>query len=121
MPDPNTFGGPLKLRRRGEDDWQTVELTRPFQDNARGIGLADMLDAAAHGGPHRASGELAYHVLDVMHTILEAAEQERTLPLGSRAARPGSPQRRAGVAGADPALKFSPAQTLTGKPLRALS
>ena len=88
LPDPNTFGGPLKLRRRGEDDWQTVELTRPFQDNARGIGLADMLNAAAHGGPHRASGELAYHVLDVMHTILEAAEQERTLPLGSRAARP---------------------------------
>ncbi|BDP43539.1 oxidoreductase (plasmid) [Deinococcus aetherius] len=88
LPDPNTFGGPLRLRRRGAEEWETVELTRPFHSNARGIGLADMLDAIAHGTPHRASGDLAFHVLDVMHTILEAAEQERTLAPGSYAERP---------------------------------
>lgn len=90
LPDPNTFGGPLKVRSAGEDGWQIIELTRPFQDNARGIGLADMLSAIASGTPQRASGELAYHVLDVMHTVLEAAEQERTLPLASRAERPAA-------------------------------
>ncbi|WP_216326916.1 Gfo/Idh/MocA family protein [Deinococcus aestuarii] len=88
LPDPNTFGGPLRLRRRGDEEWETVDLTRPFQDNARGIGLADMLDAISRGTPHRASGELAFHVLDVMHTILEAAEQERTLTPTSHAERP---------------------------------
>ena len=88
LPDPNTFGGPLRVRGQNEEAWETVALTRPFQDNARGIGLADMLNAAARNLPHRASGELAYHVLDVMHSVLEAAEQERTLTVQSRAARP---------------------------------
>jgi predicted dehydrogenase len=90
LPDPNTFGGPLRVRARGDEAWETVELARPFRDNARGIGLADLLDAAAHGTAHRASGELAYHVLDVMHTVLEAAEQGRTLIPGSHAARPAA-------------------------------
>ena len=88
LPDPNTFGGPLRLRRVGDSDWQDVPLTRPFSENARGIGLADLLDAQAHGTPHRASGELAFHILDIMVTVLEAAEQGRTLPLSSRADRP---------------------------------
>jgi len=90
LPDPNTFGGPLKLRLAGEREWQSIELTRPFQDNARGIGLADMLSAISSGTPQRASGDLAFHVLDVMHTVLEAAEQERTLTLGSRVERPAA-------------------------------
>ncbi|MGI8746984.1 MAG: Gfo/Idh/MocA family protein, partial [Deinococcus sp.] len=90
LPDPNTFGGPLRVRGQGDDRWETVELTRPFGDNARGIGLADMLDAAACGEPQRASGELAYHVLDVMHTVLDAAEQGRTLEVASRAQRPAA-------------------------------
>ncbi|ULH17222.1 Gfo/Idh/MocA family oxidoreductase (plasmid) [Deinococcus sp. KNUC1210] len=88
LPDPNTFGGPLKLRRAGESDWTEVPLTRPFAKNARGIGLADLLDAEAHGTPHRASGELALHILDIMTTVLEAAEQGRSLPLSSQANRP---------------------------------
>ncbi|MBB6015171.1 Gfo/Idh/MocA family protein [Deinococcus radiopugnans] len=88
LPDPNTFGGPLRIRRTGERDWETIELTRPFQDNARGIGLADLLAAVDHSTPHRASGELAYHVLDVMQTVLDAAEAGRTLPVDSRAERP---------------------------------
>lgn len=90
VPDPNTFGGPLKIRMKGEDDWTEIPLTRPFADNSRGIGLADMLHAQATGTPHRASGELAFHVLDVMHTILEAAEAERTLTPKTTAQRPAA-------------------------------
>ena len=88
LPDPNTFGGPLRVRGAGEDHWETIELGRPFQDNARGIGLADMLEAVGRGVPHRASGELAYHVLDVMQTVLDAAAAERTMPVHSRVDRP---------------------------------
>ncbi|GAA5436635.1 Gfo/Idh/MocA family protein [Deinococcus aquaticus] len=87
VPDPNTFGGPLRIRLRGEKDWTDIPLTRPFADNARGIGLADML-AAAPGQPHRAGGDLALHVLDVMHTILESAGQEKTLAPRTTAERP---------------------------------
>ncbi len=100
LPDPNTFGGPLRVRGQGDDRWETVELTRPFGDNARGIGLADMLDTAARGEPQRASGELAYHVLDVMRTVLESAEQGRTLEVASRAQRPAAlPERPAWLRG----------------------
>lgn len=88
VPDPNTFGGPLKIRLKGEEAWTDIPLARPFAENARGIGLADMLHAHTTGATHRASGELAFHVLDVMHTILESAEAERTLTLQSRAGRP---------------------------------
>lgn len=96
VPDPNTFGIPypgsfsslLKYRLKGQQDWTDLPLTRPFAENSRGIGLADMLHAQATGSPHRASGDLAFHVLDVMHTILEAGEAERTLTVQSRAARP---------------------------------
>lgn len=90
IPDPNTFGHPepLNYRLKGQAEWTEVPLTRPFADNSRGIGLADMLHAQASGTAHRASGELAFHVLDVMHTILESAEAERTLKPQSRASRP---------------------------------
>ncbi|MGY2893885.1 Gfo/Idh/MocA family protein [Deinococcus sp. UYEF24] len=88
VPDPNTFGGPLRVRRRGAAEWETLPLTRPFQDNARGIGLADLLDAAHNGHAHRASGELAYHVLEIMHRVLESAERGSPLDVTSRAPRP---------------------------------
>ena len=88
VPDPNTFGGPLKIRLRGEQDWTEIPLTRPFAENSRGIGLADMLHAHQTGGDHRAGGDLALHVLDVMHTILESAEAERTLIPRTRVQRP---------------------------------
>ena len=90
LPDPNTFGGPLRIRRAGDEAWDSVELTRPFQDNARGIGLADMLFSIESDTPQRASGELAYHVLDVMHSVLEAADQGKTLELASQVERPAA-------------------------------
>ncbi len=103
VPDPNTFGGPLRVRRRGAQDWETLPLTRPFQDNARGIGLADLLDAAQHGYAHRASGDLAYHVLEIMHRVLESAEGGTPLTVESRVARPDPldvrPSWLAGVVG----------------------
>lgn len=90
VPDPNTFGGPLKIRLKGEKEWTEIPLTRPFRENSRGIGLADMLDADSDGGTFRASGDLAMHVLDVMHTILESAEQEKTLTPRTVTPRPAA-------------------------------
>lgn len=88
VPDPNTFGGPVRLKRGGADAWSELPLTHGYTDNSRGLGVADTAHALASGRPHRASGELAFHVLDAMQSILEAAEAERTLTLKSRAERP---------------------------------
>jgi len=56
-----------------EEDWTEFPLLENFRENSRGLGLADMADAIAEGRPHRASGEMAYHVLDVMHGFHDAS------------------------------------------------
>lgn len=87
-PDPNTFGGPVKLRKTDDKEWQEIEVTRPFATNSRGLGLAGMAEALRSGAPHRASGELAYHVLDLMFAIHEASDRGCHVEVESSCERP---------------------------------
>ncbi len=87
LPDPNTFGGPLHLRQ-GEQGWAEVPLDAGKTQNARGLGVEDMAAAIADGRPHRASGELVFHVLDVMHAIEEAAAAGASIAVTSSCERP---------------------------------
>ncbi|PFG14997.1 Gfo/Idh/MocA family protein [Bacillus sp. es.036] len=73
VPDPNTFGGPVLLRKPGETEWAEVAFTHGSLENSRGIGVLDMVDALHSGREPRASGELAYHVLEIMHGIHESS------------------------------------------------
>jgi len=88
VPDPNTFDGPVRLRRAGETEWIDIPLTHGNTENSRGLGVADMADALVSGRPHRASGDLAFHVLDIMHAIHEAFEQGRHVDVMSGVDRP---------------------------------
>lgn len=73
VPDPNTFGGPVKLRQMGETEWTEIPLIPGYDHNTRGIGPADMAYAIRSGRKHRASGELAYHVLEAMWAFHDAS------------------------------------------------
>jgi predicted dehydrogenase len=67
IPDPNTFGGPVRLFRKGDEKALDIPLYAfPYDENSRGIGLADMARGIETGRPYRASGNLAFHVLDTM-------------------------------------------------------
>lgn len=88
VPDPNTFGGPVQIRQMGESKWREIPLTRGYTGNSRGIGLADMAYALRTGVPHRASEELAFHVLDIMQTLHESAQEGRHITLGSTCSKP---------------------------------
>lgn len=88
VPDPNTFGGPVRLRRAGEDDWQEMPLTHANAEQSRGLGVADLAQAAVSGRPQRASGALALHVLEVMETIHTASDEGRHVALRSSCERP---------------------------------
>lgn len=88
VPNPNTFGGPVRLRRAGESDWRDIPLTHEYTRNSRGIGAADMAYALRSGRAHRASGELAYHVLDTMQAILEASIEGEHMMITSTCSRP---------------------------------
>jgi predicted dehydrogenase len=87
VPDPNGFGGPVRIRRRG-GDWQDVALTHSYEQNSRGIGPADMAVALRTGRRHRASGELNYHVLDAMLAFEDASKAGRHIELESTCERP---------------------------------
>ena len=88
VPDPNMFDGPVKIRRLGEKEWREVPLTHGYTANSRGIAVADMAYALRDGRAHRASGALAYHVLDVMHGILDAAATGCHVEMSSSCQRP---------------------------------
>jgi len=88
VPDPNTFGGPVRVRRAGSSEWSEIPLTHPYTENSRGLGVADMAHAIHSGRAHRASSELAFHVLDIMCAIHDAADQDRHIPLESSCERP---------------------------------
>jgi predicted dehydrogenase len=88
VPDPNTFGGPVYLRGAHDREWREVPLTHGYTKNSRGIGLADMAYAMQANAPHRASGTLAYHVLDIMQSIHESSTQGQHIELTSTCDRP---------------------------------
>ncbi|MHB0997703.1 MAG: Gfo/Idh/MocA family protein [Armatimonadota bacterium] len=88
VPDPNGFGGPVRMFRAADPGWKDVELTHGYADNSRGIGVADMAYALRSGRSHRASGDLAYHVLDIMHAFNDASDAGRHIDLQSTCERP---------------------------------
>jgi len=71
VPDPNQFDGDLRVRRAGEQEWTVIPSTGAAA--GRGTGIVDMVRAIAHGEPHRASGQLALHVLETMIAIERSA------------------------------------------------
>jgi len=77
VPDPNTFGGPVKVKRSGEEDWYDVPISSSTVENCRGIGVEDMARVLREGGRHQANESLAYHVLDLMHAFHESSEKGR--------------------------------------------
>ena len=89
VPDPNGFGGPVKVMRPG-GEWCETPLTHGHPDEGRGKGVADMAMALREGRKNRASGELAYHVLDAMHAFHDTAEQGRHIELQSTCERPAA-------------------------------
>ncbi|MBC6937622.1 MAG: gfo/Idh/MocA family oxidoreductase [Chloroflexi bacterium] len=87
VPDPNTFGGPVQVRRAGAETWSDIPLTHSAEVG-RGIGAADMAYGLVYGRPHRASGQLANHVLDVMVSLYDASESGAHVMVQSRVERP---------------------------------
>ena len=93
VPDPNTFGGPVFVRRGRSPDWSEIPLSHSFPENSRGLGVAELAAALAAGRPHRASGELTSHVLELMHGFHDASASGSYYLVKSTCARPEAMQR----------------------------
>ena len=56
--------------------------------NVRGIGVADMAHALLSGRPHRANGDLAFHVLEIMEGFMVSSREGRHIDINSSCDRP---------------------------------
>lgn len=93
LADPNRFEGriayvkPLGVFRDGmktEQEW--IEIPNEGVVVGRGLGVLDMARAIAADRPHIATGELGFHVLDVMLSAEESSATGQTLEIGSTVA-----------------------------------
>jgi len=81
VPDPNQFDGDLRVRRAGDREWTVIGSTGAAA--GRGSGVVDMVRAIRRGEPHRASGEMALHVLEMMTAIDRSGETAAFEPVES--------------------------------------
>jgi predicted dehydrogenase len=86
--DPNNFGGTLYLRRADSPELIPVESEFGYNENSRGVGVADMAAAMRSGRAHRANGEMAYHVIDIVNAFHDASRENRHVELTSTCERP---------------------------------
>ena len=84
--DPNHYRKNPVLLRQGEREGREMPFTHA--DNERMIGVVDMVDAIENNRPHRASGEMALHVLEVMCAFQRSSESGRAVEIESRVNRP---------------------------------
>jgi predicted dehydrogenase len=81
LPDPNRFDGTGRLHLLGADE--PVGVPAEGHTASRGTGVLELARAIRAGRPERASGELAYHVLDMMLAMEEAVAAGHTVEVES--------------------------------------
>ncbi len=88
VPDPNRFGGTIEVAQPGQD-WSERPTEHLYADgNYRIIGVVDLAHALRSGRPHRASGDLAFHVLEVMEAFQISSDRGAHVTIESRPERP---------------------------------
>jgi predicted dehydrogenase len=88
VPDPNGFDGLVERHGPDSGHWEPVAPSAGYTGAGRGYGVADMARAIDTDRPHRASAEVAHHVLDTMAGLLEAGRLQRSLDVQSTCSRP---------------------------------
>jgi len=88
VPDPNTFGGPIKLYRNEQKAFLDMPLVFDYPENSRGLGIADMAKAINTGAKPRAGVDLTFHVLEVMTAFARSSEGKVHVDITSAPSRP---------------------------------
>jgi predicted dehydrogenase len=98
--DPNFFGNTPRLCKP-DGEWRDLDIAaHPFgvanremrngtmQADYRMIGLVDMAMAIRGGRAHRASGDMALHVLEVLEALVLSSESGQFATMSTRCERP---------------------------------
>ena len=92
VPDPNTFGGPVKLLRQEGSEPMEIPLCFDYPENSRALGLADMAKALQTGREPRESWKQTYHVLEILQSFEKSSDAGAVVPIASRYTR-GEPMK----------------------------
>lgn len=93
VPDPNTFGGPIKLLRpedkaaadaQGVSPYREIPLMFDYADNSRALGLADMAKAVQTDRVARADYHQTLHVLEVITAFEQSGRERKYLPITTK-------------------------------------
>lgn len=80
LPDANAFTGDVVVTAlRGEDE--VVQYDARGAQETRGIGIEELALALDEGRPHRASAELALHILEAAEAAVASANERRFVEL----------------------------------------
>ena len=82
MGNPNEFGTPVYLRKTMAEPIE-FPFTHGFAENSRGVGAAEMAWSIIAGRKNRACKEMAFHVFELMHSIMASAESGKVITLES--------------------------------------
>ncbi|CAM3430522.1 Gfo/Idh/MocA family protein [Marinicrinis lubricantis] len=88
VPDPNNFSGTIRLKKTGDKEWTDIPVSHAYTDNCRGIGVKDLAYAILNEREHRASGEMAFHVLEAMEGCLVSAKEHKSYVMQSTCSKP---------------------------------
>ena len=83
VPDPNTFGGPVRYRRHDSDTFTEIPLIFGYRENSRGLGLADMAKAIATGREARCDYRQTFHVLEIIEGFETSSREGRWVKMQS--------------------------------------
>lgn len=102
LPDPNFFGGVPQVTKAG-GEWEDVDTSPyPFgmpnrtmddgrmEADYRMIGVVDMAMAIRHDRPHRAHGDMAMHVLEVLESLERSSVEGRHVTITTSCERPAA-------------------------------
>lgn len=97
VPDPNFFGGDVRMTSKSEFVDHGVEWSHPFgvandgtHANYRAAGLADMALSILEGRAHRCGLDFSLHVVDVMTGILKSGEDKGFVAMQTTCERPAA-------------------------------
>ncbi len=89
-PDPNYFPGPIALRTPDSRELVELECRHSYNQDSRGVGVADLAAAIKSGRPHRASGEMGAHVVEIINALHESSDEGKRIELQTTCARPAA-------------------------------
>lgn len=87
-PDPNNFPGPVLLRRADSPELVELECKHAFNQDSRGVGVADLAVGIRNGRPHRAAGEMGAHVVEMINAIHRSSDEGRRIDLTTTCPQP---------------------------------